>query len=748
MMDQKQKQPKNMDWLWDDQETAGYEAEESEEAYIPPYGDVTALNRCRVIMDSLGQATLQEIGAYAIQMLDTSVAIYEANGDYAFGMFSSGWCQLMDAGSRALCRTTDNETALTCGKWLCHENCWNDSAKKAIETGKSTDIDCIGGIKLYAEPIFAGKKVIGCINIGYGDPPDDPDRLQTLSDAFEIDVETLRHVGAKYRSRPPFVVNMAKRTLKAFAKLIGEIVEKSETEEKLSRFEKRNQALLDHSPLCHKIVDLDFNLKYMSANGFTMLKLDPSDETLYDTPYPFHFFPEPFKKEMGGNLKKVKERGRALTMEAKSCDIEGNDLWLESSLIPVLDREGLIDYITVVSADITHRKNDEKQRDRLEEKLAQAQKMEAIGNLAGGIAHDFNNILFPITGLSELMLDDLPKGSMEYENVQEILIAGRRGAELVKQILSFSRQYKHQMAPIRIQSILKEVLKLTRSTIPSYIEIKQDIKPDLDLIWGDAIQIHQIAMNIITNAYHAMEEKGGILTVLLKEFDLKSSDVPMIGLTPGSYAHLTISDTGHGIPAKMMEKIFDPYFTTKKKGKGTGLGLSVVHGIVKSHKGEISVYSEIGQGTTFNIYLPLMKKTKGPDSTAKIPPLATGHERILLVDDEPAVAELEKKMIERLGYKVTMCDNSIEALKTFNSAPDTFDLIISDMNMPNLPGDQLTLELKKIRPDIPILICTGFSERIDNEIAQEMGVSGILMKPVVRSEMAKMIRNVLDKQQQ
>jgi len=320
------------------------------------------------------------------------------------------------------------------------------------------------------------------------------------------------------------------------------VSERKQSEKRLIFLEKRNRALLDHSPVCHKIVDLDFNLQYMSANGFKMLKLDQNAE-VYGKPYPFGFFPEAFRNEMTETIKRVRETDDTLTNEGLTNDVEGNEVWLYSTLVPVPDDDGIVDYITVVSADITQRKRDEKDRKRLEEKLIQSQKAEAIGTLAGGIAHDFNNILYPIIGLSELLLEDLPEDSFEHENALEILTAGKRGSELVKQILSFSRQAEHKMVPTRIQKILKEVLNLSRSTIPSYIEIIQNIQADCGLIMADPTQIHQIAMNLVTNAYHAVETDNGKIIVELREAQLEEA---------GKYAILSVSDTGSGISSEFI----------------------------------------------------------------------------------------------------------------------------------------------------------------------------------------------------
>ena len=384
------------------------------------------------------------------------------------------------------------------------------------------------------------------------------------------------------------------------------------------------------------------------------------------------------------------------------------------------------------------------ERKELEKRLIQAQKMESIGNLASGIAHDFNNLLCPIVGMSELLLHDLPSGSLERENTREILKAGRRGTDLVKQILAFSRQSEQKKIPTRIQQVLKEVLKLSRSTIPSYIEIHQNIQPDCKMVMADATQIHQVAMNITTNAYHAMEDTGGRISVTLAEAALGRAESNDMDLPAGEYAVLSISDTGNGISADLMGKIFEPYFTTKEKGKGTGLGLAVAYGIIHEHKGTIKVESEIRKGSTFTVYLPIMEKWDGAESIDTDEKWVGGNERILLVDDDESVATLEKQMLERMGYKVTSRLHSIEALEAFRSSPYTFDLVLTDMSMPKMTGVQLAEALLSIRPDTPIIICTGFSEHLTKEKMASFGLKGLLMKPIVGKKMAKMVRKVLD----
>jgi len=402
--------------------------------------------------------------------------------------------------------------------------------------------------------------------------------------------------------------------------------------------------------------------------------------------------------------------------------------------------------------DITERKKAEEEKVRLESRLMQAQKMESIGSLAGGIAHDLNNILFPITGLSEMLLDEIPQDNPAHENIEQIYKSAQRGSDLVKQILAFSRQSSPKKLPIRIPSVLKEALKLARASIPMNIEITSRIKPDCGMVFADPTQIHQIAMNLITNAYHAVEKTGGAINLELKETAIRSfgeKDELSFHAMPGDlladrYACITISDTGTGMDQTLIDKIFDPYFTTKELGKGTGLGLSVVHGIVKEHGGDIRVYSEVGKGTAFHVYLPLLEDARDSKTAAVTRKYPTGRESILLVDDEEPILRMEQMMLERLGYKVTIRMSSPDALAAFNANPSNFDLVISDRGMPNMTGEQLARELISIRPGIPIILCTGFSDENDEKRAMDRGVKGFLKKPVATGDLAEMVRKVLD----
>ena len=408
----------------------------------------------------------------------------------------------------------------------------------------------------------------------------------------------------------------------------------------------------------------------------------------------------------------------------------------ETKISPVHNRSGDIVSFVSVNRDVTQEKV-------LEAQLHQSQRMQSIGTLAGGIAHDFNNILSAIIGYTELTIDYLENGSLPYNNLQEVLEAGERAKGLINQILTFSRQSEQDLKPLQLKLIVKEALKLIRATLPSTIEIHQDFTSDAAIL-GDQINVHQILMNLCTNAGHAMLGKDGMLSVCLSEVEFDSSfRIKHFDIKSGSYLKLSISDTGHGMSASLMERIFDPFFTTKEKGKGTGMGLSVVHGIVKSHNGTIHVYSEPGEGSTFNVYLPIIEKQLEQKIIAE-KPIPTGTEHILFVDDEESLINMGKQLLVSLGYDVTTRISSIEALELFKTRPDTFDLVITDLTMPNMTGDELAKQLMAIRSDIPVILCTGFSTRITEEKAKSMGIRAFILKPLIRKDIAETIRKILD----
>jgi signal transduction histidine kinase len=382
---------------------------------------------------------------------------------------------------------------------------------------------------------------------------------------------------------------------------------------------------------------------------------------------------------------------------------------------------------------------------KYERQLQQVLKIQAIGTLAGGIAHDFNNILFPIVGYTELTMDEVPDDSVAHNNLEEVLKAAHRAKDLVQQILTFSRQSGQERKPVKVQLIIKEALQLLRASIPASIEIINKIDDNCHPVMGDATQIHQVIMNLCTNAYQAMQDKGGTLEVNLSEVYIGYEETAKkIGMQPGKHLQLLVRDDGCGMDAVVLGRIFEPYYTTKEQGKGTGLGLSVIHGIVKNHRGDISVTSSPGKGTTFKVYLPITEDAEIANELEPSNGTVKGNERILLIDDEEQIVSMEQQMLENLGYEVTARTDSTEALKEFSLQPQNFDLVITDMTMPQMTGDELAQKLLNIKPDIPVILCTGFNEDITEEKALSMGIQKFVMKPVIKNDLATTIRTVLD----
>ena len=406
---------------------------------------------------------------------------------------------------------------------------------------------------------------------------------------------------------------------------------------------------------------------------------------------------------------------------------------------PIYNEKNKIIGLTVFAQDITERKQSE-------DELRQAHKMESIGTLTGGVAHDFNNLLYMIVGNTELALEDIPESNPSHSNLEEIKSASLRAAGIVKQLLHFSRKTDQKLKPIGAVTVIKENLKLLRSTIPSTIEIKTQL-PDTEIpILADSIQIGQIMMNLCINASHAMEEAGGILEINMETASLDKKTVnsyPDLA-TADNYLKIILSDTGPGIPPEIINRIFDPYFTTKDFGKGSGMGLTVVQGIVKNHDGTITVSSEVGEGTTFTILFPVIDEA--PEiTTKKTVTISHGTETILFVDDEKAITKMMQQMLKKLGYHVETSLNPEEALDLFQSKPDSFDIVITDMTMPQMTGAKFAEKLKEIRSDIPIILCTGHSTLVDEDKVNHLEISGYVMKPVSMSKITKAIREVLDR---
>ena len=410
---------------------------------------------------------------------------------------------------------------------------------------------------------------------------------------------------------------------------------------------------------------------------------------------------------------------------------------VETSISSIENTSGAVINYICVARDVTNEK-------RLERHVRQSQKLEAIGTLAGGIAHDFNNILAIMMGYTELALRDIKESSITVKKLEGVLKAGERARDLVRQILAFSRQTEKERKPVRISPIIKETLNFLRASLPSTIEIKKNIEAN-SMILGDPTQIHQILMNLCTNASYAMKDRGGILEITLKEIEIEEEDIRNYpDLSPGTYVNLIARDTGCGIDEVTMERIFEPFFTTKKPGEGTGMGLSVVHGIVKSYGGTITVTSEEHKGSTFSVILP--KLASGTIAEPLVfKPLPRGHGNILFIDDEEELAILEKENLEELGYNVTAVTGSVEALNLFRENPGHFDLIITDHTMPFITGLELIEVIKKTSPSMPFILTTGFGDLISDEKASEIGIKKLIKKPFKLYELAEVISDILNR---
>ncbi|MCF8090382.1 MAG: response regulator [Desulfotignum sp.] len=495
-------------------------------------------------------------------------------------------------------------------------------------------------------------------------------------------------------------------------------------------------------------MDMNRRFVYISQSvtqllGYTAEEFMAGSMEKYLTPASFEEAMAVFNR--GISLEQKKGKGfikKSRTLELKHVHKNGTTFWTETKLSAIRDPEGNLSGVVGVTRNISRRR-------KAESRLRQAQKMEAIGSLAGGIAHDFNNILSAIIGYAQLARDKLPKDSPVQADIGQVYKAGERAKDLVMQILSFSRQQEQNAVPIRIGPIVKEALKFLKSSLPSSIEIRQEIIPDAGNVRADPTQIHQVFMNLCTNAAHAMDQTGGVLTIKLSSITLDQDDADTDpDLSPGKHLGLTVGDTEHGITPEILPKIFDPYFTTKKKGEGTGLGLATVHGIVRSYGGAITVYSEPGRGTTFHVYFPVIDNPAGSDPAPADPgdgaeDTAQKDTAILFVDDEPAIADLGKQLLESLGYRVKSLTDPVAALALVKKDPDRFDLAITDLTMPGMKGDRLAAELTKIRPDIPVILCSGFNAQLSEHAAAAAGIEAFIMKPILKKNLAQTIESVM-----
>lgn len=520
---------------------------------------------------------------------------------------------------------------------------------------------------------------------------------------------------------------------------IRDISERKRVEQALAEAEEKYRSIFENA--IEGIFQTTLEGRVISANPAvaSILGYDSPQEfinTITDLSLQLYVNPE----RHSDFLRLLEDRGTVQEFEVRFFRKDKSIAWISMNARAARNSKGDILYVEGTIQDITDRK-------MLESMLVQAQKMEAIGTLAGGIAHDFNNILGPIIGYSELTLQQIPEDSPLRSNMEQIILSGYRAKDLARQILTFGRRAGEERKLIQVGSIVKEAVDLLRPSLPSTIEIRRSIDPDavFSTVMADPTHIHQVLMNLCTNAGHAMRDKGGVLEIALANIDLDPSSAGQYSVESGPYLRLSVSDTGHGMEEAVRRRIFEPYFTTKGPREGSGLGLAVVYGIVKNLSGGIAVSSEPGKGTTFHVLLPrstAIQSSSAPGLSSL--PVGTGH--VLLVDDEKALVEVLKVMVEQLGYDVTARYSSIDTLEVFRSQPGRFDLVITDQTMPHMTGAELSREILKIRRDIPIILCTGFSEMIDEYRAREIGIKAYLMKPVTLRDLALAIQKALKRE--
>lgn len=529
-----------------------------------------------------------------------------------------------------------------------------------------------------------------------------------------------------------------------------DITNRQEAQNALNESEQRFKNFFAHSPIGVAICDaekhlVDANLAYLRIFGA------PNREELQR----FSLFDNPFVP-VDARAKVATGESVQFEMTVDFEDVRKNSMFVSSksgqaNLDVMIDSLGhdrnfkTRGYIIQVQ-DTTQRRKTELALRQSEKLLRQAEKMEALGSMAGGIAHDFNNILTPLLGYTEIALRSVDTANPVHMYLQEILKASHRAKELVEQILSFSRKHDKEGQAIHILPIVKEVINLMRSSMPEKIEVRRVIKTDRDIVFGDATQMHQVFMNICTNAAYAMRDMpGGVLEIVVSDFLVdrhSKGDFP--DLQPGRYIRISVKDTGTGIDQAIMDKVFEPFFTTKPRGEGTGLGLSVVHNIIAACKGRIAVESELGKGSTFHVVFPLLEDQAEARLAESSMPLPTGKEHIMIVDDEADIVEMIAHMLASLGYHPVLTTTGTEALGLFQACPSRYDAIIADQVMPGKSGSQLAKEIRSIRSDVPVILVTGFSETLSPEELKANGISELLKKPVIMRDLAEMVRRVLD----
>ncbi|MDD5087843.1 MAG: PAS domain S-box protein [bacterium] len=586
---------------------------------------------------------------------------------------------------------------------------------------------------IVALPLLSGSKTLGVLGLAYE---------KEVKRTFDETAISLLHQFAR-------LATLAIENARLFSVANRELAERRQAEVALRESENRYRFLAENATDFIWVMDMNLKGTFCSPSvtrmrGYSVEEANAQslEETL--TPASLEIARQVLGEELALGRCGPEGKVRVRTLELEMVRKDGSTLWTETNASIIWDSDGNPIGILGSTRDISERKRAEQEREQLETQLRRAQKMEAIGTLAGGIAHDFNNILTPIMAYTEMAVEALPSDTSTRTDLEHVIDAANRAKDLVRQILTFSRQTEQARFAMSLTPIIKETLKLIRASLPSTIVIHEYVAPHTGEVMADPSQMHQVLMNLCTNAAASMRQGGGELSIRLEDiFITEDFARAHPHLHEGPYVRLSVSDTGCGMDAETLTRAFEPFFTTKPVGEGTGLGLSVVHGIITGSGGDVHVTSEPGTGTRFDIYLPraMQPAPAAPAEKAEIRP---GHERILIVDDEPEIARVGQRVLEKYGYHVTIRTSSVEALEVFKANPDRFDMVITDLTMPHITGLQLTEEIRALQPDLPVILITGFSNQMDEQTIQSLQINASLLKPLSPSELARIVRLVLD----
>jgi PAS domain S-box-containing protein len=737
------------------------------ESILAPAGDIGNLELSDIIDVGAMQTLMDGFNA----LVHVPMAIVDLRGKVVVG---NGWQDICTKFHRAHPETCEH----------CVES--DTQLSRGVSQGEFKLYKCKNNMWDIATPIMVGGQQVGNVFSGqffFEDEPVDYELFRSQARQYGFDeanyISALDNVPRLSKESVDLVMSflmklshMLSRLSYSNIKLARSLAQGDALTGSLREREEQLRLFVEHAPAA--IAMFDTGMHYIAVSNRWVTDYSLEGRHLMGLCH-YQVFPD-----VPGRWKEIHQRALSGTVERAEEDrferADGSIQWIRWEVHPWRSASGVIGGIIIFSEDITERKRAEEElkkthdaleqrvrertaelseayeklqaeveeRKHAEDRLRQSQKMEAMGTLAGGIAHDFNNILAAIIGFTEMAIEDIPDHPEVKKSLGNVLKSAMRARDLVKQILAFSRKTSHERNPLPLTPLIKETIQLLRASIPTTIEIRLSVSATSDTVLAAPVEVQQVVMNLATNASLAMQERGGTMEISVTDIDFES-DFPIFGpdVTPGEYVQLTVKDTGIGMTPDVLKRVFEPFFTTREVGKGTGMGLAMVYGIVEDLQGTITVESELGAGSTFRVLLPKLKTDAKPEVVQAVE-IPGGNERMLFLDDEQMLVEWGETVLERLGYQVTALTDSTDALKTFSSDPFQFDLVITDQTMPGIPGLQLSQELLKIRPDIPIILCTGHSDTVSPETAKKAGIREFLMKPLVKQELAQVIRRTLD----